>query len=150
MRLAGLGNGAKRSARRVTRRLRNGGRMVSASSAPCSGKRRVPSSACLPTISGRSGSAYAAALGTMKLNEEVDALRVLGLNPNQILVLPRILGMVIAMGLRAMGVADDIVHLAFGLTLGAIAVAVALSFGLGGREAAGKQMEHWLGKLRGE
>jgi hypothetical protein len=61
-----------------------------------------------------------------------------------------ILGIVIAMGLRAMGLADDIVNLAFGLTLGAVAVAVALSFGLGGREAAGRQMEHWLSRLRGE
>ncbi len=61
-----------------------------------------------------------------------------------------ILGLVLAMGLRAMGLADDIVNLAFGLTLGAIAVAVALSFGLGGREAAGKQMEHWFGRMRGE
>jgi len=59
-----------------------------------------------------------------------------------------ILGLVIAMGLRAMGIADDIVNLAFALTFGAVAVAVALSFGLGGREAAGKQMEHWLSKLR--
>ena len=59
-----------------------------------------------------------------------------------------IIGLVIAMGLRAMGIADDIVNLAFGFTFGAIAVAVALSFGLGGREAAGKQMEYWLGKLR--
>jgi hypothetical protein len=59
-----------------------------------------------------------------------------------------ILGLVLAMGLRAMGLADDIVNLAFGLTLGAVAVAVALSFGLGGREAAGRQMEHWLGQLR--
>jgi hypothetical protein len=61
-----------------------------------------------------------------------------------------ILGIVVAMGLRAMGLADDIVNLAFGLTLGAVAVAVALSFGLGGRDAAGRQMEHWLGRLRGE
>ncbi len=59
-----------------------------------------------------------------------------------------ILGLVFAMGLRAMGIADDIVNLAFGLVLGAIAVAFALSFGLGGREAAGKQMEHWLSGLR--
>jgi hypothetical protein len=59
-----------------------------------------------------------------------------------------ILGLVIAMGLRAMGIAQDIVNLAFGLTFGAVAVAVALSFGLGGREAAGKQMEHWLSRLR--
>jgi len=61
-----------------------------------------------------------------------------------------ILGLVMAMGLRAMGIADDIVNLAFGLVLGAIAVAFALSFGLGGREAAGKQMEHWLAKLRND
>lgn len=59
-----------------------------------------------------------------------------------------ILGLVLAMGLRAMGIADDIVNLAFGLTLGAVAVAVALSFGLGGREAAGKLMEHWLSRWR--
>jgi hypothetical protein len=49
-----------------------------------------------------------------------------------------------------MGIADDIVNLAFGLTLGAVAVAVALSFGLGGREAAGKLMDHWLSKFRRE
>ena len=61
-----------------------------------------------------------------------------------------ILGLVIAMGLREMGLAEDIVNLAFGLTLGSVAVAVALSFGLGGREAAGRQMEHWLSRLRGE
>lgn len=59
-----------------------------------------------------------------------------------------IVGLAIAMGLRAMGIADDIVNLAFGLILGAVAVTIALSFGLGGREAAGKQMEYWLGKLR--
>lgn len=59
-----------------------------------------------------------------------------------------IMGIVAAMGLSAMGIADGIVNLAFGLTLGAVAVAVALAFGLGGREAAGKQMEHWLSKLR--
>ncbi len=61
-----------------------------------------------------------------------------------------ILALVIAMGLRAMGIADDIVNLAFGLTLGAVAVAVALSFGLGGREAAGKLMDHWLSRFRRE
>ncbi len=59
-----------------------------------------------------------------------------------------ILGLVLAMGLRAMGIASDIVNLAFGLTLGAVAVAGALSFGLGGREAAGRQMEYWLSGWR--
>ena len=59
-----------------------------------------------------------------------------------------ILGVVIAMGLRAMGIANEIVQLAFALSFGAVAVAVALSFGLGGREAAGKLMEHWLSRWR--
>lgn len=57
-----------------------------------------------------------------------------------------ILGLVVAMGLRAMGVADDIVNLAFGLVLGAVAVAVALAFGLGGREAAGRIADRWAGR----
>lgn len=49
-----------------------------------------------------------------------------------------ILGLVLAMGLGAMGVATNIVNMAFGFTLGAVAIALALSFGLGGREAAAK------------
>lgn len=48
-------------------------------------------------VAGRSGSAFAAAIGTMKLTEEIDALRVLGLNPNQILIIPRVLGLMIAL-----------------------------------------------------
>lgn len=59
-----------------------------------------------------------------------------------------ILALVFAIGLNAMGIADTIVHLAFGLSLGAIAVAVALSFGLGGREAAGKHMDYLLSQFR--
>lgn len=58
-----------------------------------------------------------------------------------------IMVLVLAMGLRAMGIADDIVNLAFLLSLGAVAVAFALSFGLGGKEAAGQQLDTWLKKL---
>jgi hypothetical protein len=60
-----------------------------------------------------------------------------------------ILGLVIAMGLRAMGIADQIVNLAFGLTLGAVAVAVALAFGLGGRDAARQVAQHWVDRFLG-
>ncbi len=72
-----------------------------------------------------------------------------GHTPIATLVRVVILGLVLAMGLRSMGLANDIVNMAFGITLGAAAVAFALSFGLGGREAAGKQMEIWLEDLRG-
>lgn len=47
-----------------------------------------------------------------------------------------ILGLVLAMGLKSMGLADNIVNMAFGFTLGSVAVAAALAFGLGGRDAA--------------
>ena len=58
-----------------------------------------------------------------------------------------ILAIFLAMGLKTMGMADDIINLAFGITLGTIAITIALSFGLGGRPAAGKQMEKILDKF---
>jgi len=66
-------------------------------------------------VAGRSGSAFAAALGAMKLNEEIDALRVMGLNPNQVLVLPRILGLLIALPLLT--IFADFAGLAGGLLI---------------------------------
>lgn len=59
-----------------------------------------------------------------------------------------ILVMVLSMCLRALGIANDIVQMAFGLTLVAVAVAVAIAFSLGEREAAGKVAERWLSKWR--
>lgn len=50
-------------------------------------------------IAGRSGAAFCAQLGTMKLTEETDAIRTLGLSPEQVLVLPRVLALVIALPL---------------------------------------------------
>jgi phospholipid/cholesterol/gamma-HCH transport system permease protein len=50
-------------------------------------------------VAGRTGSAYAAEIGVMKLNDEVDALESMGVNPYEVLVLPRILGLVIALPL---------------------------------------------------
>lgn len=58
------------------------------------------------------------------------------------------LSLFIAIALRTMGIANEIVELAFGLILGAIAVAVALSYGLGGRDAAGEHFKEIIGKLR--
>ncbi len=47
-------------------------------------------------VAGRSGSAYTAELGSMKMREEIDALRTMGFNPIEVLVLPRIVALVIA------------------------------------------------------
>lgn len=46
-------------------------------------------------IAGRSGSAYAASIGSMKVNEEIDAMRTLGLDPIEVLVLPRLLALIL-------------------------------------------------------
>ncbi|HFX7886478.1 mechanosensitive ion channel [Acinetobacter baumannii] len=61
-----------------------------------------------------------------------------------------IIGLVLALGLRAMGIADSIVNLAFGLTLGAVAVAFALAFGLGGRQPAERLLSDLLDKAKKE
>jgi phospholipid/cholesterol/gamma-HCH transport system permease protein len=65
-------------------------------------------------VAGRSGSAFAAEIGAMKLNEEVDALRATGVEPYEVLILPRVIGLVIALPLLTV-VAD-----AVGLTGGAL------------------------------
>ena len=48
-------------------------------------------------VAGRSGSAYTAELGSMKMREEIDALSTMGLDPVQVLILPRIIALVIAL-----------------------------------------------------
>jgi hypothetical protein len=58
-----------------------------------------------------------------------------------------ILGLVLAMGLKAMGLADNIVTMAFGFTIGSVAVAAALAFGLGGRDAAKAVADNWAEKI---
>ncbi len=50
-------------------------------------------------VAGRSGSAYTAELGSMKMREEIDALRTMGFDPVEVLILPRILALVIAVPL---------------------------------------------------
>jgi phospholipid/cholesterol/gamma-HCH transport system permease protein len=48
-------------------------------------------------VAGRSGSAYTAELGSMKMREEIDALSTMGLNPVEVLILPRIIALICAL-----------------------------------------------------
>ncbi len=61
----------------------------------------------------------------------------------QTIVRYAIIALFTAIGLTFMGLADNIVQMAFGLILGAAAVATALAFGLGGRDAAARVLERW-------
>jgi len=58
-------------------------------------------------VAGRSGSAFAAEIGAMKLNEEVDALTATGVEPIEVLVLPRLIGLMIALPLLTV-IADGV------------------------------------------
>ena len=62
----------------------------------------------------------------------------------QTIVRYAIIALFTAIGLTFMGLADQIVILAFGLILGSAAVATALAFGLGGRDAAARTLEQWV------
>jgi len=66
-------------------------------------------------VAGRSGSAFAAELGSMRLNEEVDALTATAVDPFEVLVVPRLLGLVIALPLLT--IVADLVGLAGGALL---------------------------------
>jgi phospholipid/cholesterol/gamma-HCH transport system permease protein len=48
-------------------------------------------------VAGRSGSSYTAELGSMKMREEIDALRTMGLDPVEVLMVPRVLALVVAL-----------------------------------------------------
>ena len=66
-------------------------------------------------VAGRSGSAFTAQIGSMKLNEEIDAMRALALDPMEMLVLPRILALIIA--LPMLGFIADIMGLLGGAVM---------------------------------
>jgi len=50
-------------------------------------------------MSGRTGAAYGGAVGTMQVNSEIDALKTMGFEPMEFLVLPRILALILIMPL---------------------------------------------------
>jgi len=74
-------------------------------------------------IAGRTGSAYTAEIGTMKVTEEIDALRTIGIAPMDILVLPKVFGLIIALPLLTL-VAD-----AMGILGGMVMSSVILGVG---------------------
>lgn len=67
-------------------------------------------------VAGRTGAAYAAELGTMKVSEEVDALRTLGLDPNRFLVLPRVITLFLMVPLLT--VLGDVLGIFGGMAIG--------------------------------
>ncbi|MCC7413978.1 MAG: ABC transporter permease [Gammaproteobacteria bacterium] len=69
-------------------------------------------------VAGRTGSAFAAEIGTMKVTEEIDALRTIGLAPMDLLVLPRVFALLVALPLLTM--LADVAGVAGGMTMAAV------------------------------
>ena len=92
-------------------------------------------------------------IGILIANFVANILRAAGRSESMIsLVKISIIVLSIVLGIRAMGFADDLILLGFGLALGAAALAAAIAFGLGGREVAGELLARWTktGSRRGK
>jgi phospholipid/cholesterol/gamma-HCH transport system permease protein len=76
-------------------------------------------------IAGRSGSAFTAQIGTMKVNQEIDAMQTIGLNPIEVLVLPRILAMMITLPLLTFYA--DIMGIAGGALMAMVSLDISLT-----------------------
>jgi phospholipid/cholesterol/gamma-HCH transport system permease protein len=97
-------------------------------------------------VAGRSGSAFAAELGSMKLNEEVDALHAMGVDPFQALVLPRLLGLMIALPLLT--IVADMIGLMGGALLCRYLLGIPLSQYLTRVSEAITHTTFWVGLIK--
>lgn len=91
------------------------------------------------------------AVGMMVANLAAEAVRRSGVSQSRVLATAArfaILVLAAAVGLRQMGLANEIIELAFGIGFGAVAVAAALAFGLGGRDAAARTLEQFRGRVK--
>jgi phospholipid/cholesterol/gamma-HCH transport system permease protein len=97
-------------------------------------------------VAGRTASSYAAELGSMKLNEEVDALIATGVDPFEVLVVPRLLGLVVALPLLT--VIADLVGLAGGAVLTHYLLGMPLTQYLSRANEAISPTTFWVGIIK--
>ena len=97
-------------------------------------------------VAGRSGSAFAAEIGAMCLNEEVDALRAIGVDPIEVLVVPRLLGLLIALPLLT--VIADVIGLAGGGLLCRLLLDMPLTQFLNRANSAIASSTFWVGLFK--
>ena len=97
-------------------------------------------------VAGRSGSAFTAEIGTMQINQEVDAMRTIGLDPMEILVLPRILALMIM--LIPLGFFADIVMIAGGALMANVTLGVTFSQFINQFESVVSLEEVWVGMIK--
>jgi phospholipid/cholesterol/gamma-HCH transport system permease protein len=98
-------------------------------------------------VAGRSGSAFAAQLGTMKLTEEVDAMRTIGVSPTEALVLPRILATMIMLPL--LGIYSSVLGIIGGAFLGSVSLGIPFLTFLARIQEVVPIHDVWVGLVKG-
>ncbi len=97
-------------------------------------------------VAGRSGSAFTAQIGTMQVNEEVDALRTIGIDPLEVLVVPRVLALVIAVPLLTFFA--DILAILGGAIMASVLIDVTVSKFLDQLNQAVTLTIFWVGMVK--
>jgi phospholipid/cholesterol/gamma-HCH transport system permease protein len=97
-------------------------------------------------VAGRSGSSFAAELGAMRLNDEVDALQAMGIDPYQALLLPRLAGLTLALPLLT--IIADVIGLAGGALLCRFLLAIPLTQYLTRVHDAIAPTTFWVGLIK--
>lgn len=97
-------------------------------------------------VAGRSGSAFTAQIGFMKLNQELDAMKVLGLEPLQILVVPRVLALMVVLPLLT--VFCDLIALSGGALMSMHLIDLSFSQFMAQLQSAIKPSTFWVGIVK--
>ncbi len=97
-------------------------------------------------VAGRSGSAFTAEIGTMKINQEVDAMLTIGLDPMEVLVVPRILGLMIM--LIPLGFFADMIMISGGAIMSSITLGVTFSQFIHQFKSVVPIQELWIGVIK--
>jgi phospholipid/cholesterol/gamma-HCH transport system permease protein len=97
-------------------------------------------------VAGRSGSAFAAQLGTMKLTEEIDAMRTIGISPIEVLVIPRIMAATFMMVL--LGFYSSVVAIVGGAVVGDLTLGIPFWTFLSRIQEVVPEHDLWVGLIK--
>src|SRR5438445_12466343 len=97
-------------------------------------------------LAGRSGSAFTAQIGTMQVNQEIDALRTLGLDPIEVLVVPRVFGLVVTLPLLA--IYADFLGLLGGCLMSWATLGISIPTFIDQLHSAVGQWTFWVGVIK--
>jgi phospholipid/cholesterol/gamma-HCH transport system permease protein len=97
-------------------------------------------------VAGRSGSAFAAQIGTMKLTEEIDAMRTIGVSPTEVLVIPRIMAAVLMMPL--LGIFSALVAIVGGAFIADLTLGIPFLTFLSGIQEVVPIHDVWVGLIK--